>query len=259
MTSFAPRTPLPALRDLRPQTPALKERPAGLLRRYEVAWQPRADSFDITHHTAPATPVFEAAFSAFAHGALLQTPNGPVAIEDILPGDVVDTVEHGPLPVVWRGSMTLVPNSSADRPEQAQLTRFMADSLGMERPMRDVLAGPGARILHRPQTLRDQMEDSLMYSLARDFCDGQSVFQITPPSAVQVYHLCLPMHSSLRVNGLEMESYHPGTALRSSLTPQMLSLFLSLFPHIEHPGDFGALVHPRFTASRNDLDHETAA
>lgn len=259
MTSIPPSTPDLALHTLRPRLPALSERPAALMRRYEVAWQPRPNSFDITHHMAPANRVFESAFSAFAHGALLQTPTGPVAIEDILPGDMVDTVEHGPQPVVWRGSMMLVPNTDMETPEQSQLTRFMPDSLGMERPMRDVLAGPAGRILHRPQSLRDQMSDSLMYSLARDFCDGQSVFQITPPSAVQVYHLCLPMHSTLRVNGLEMESYHPGTALRSTLTPQMLSLFLSLFPHIEHPGDFGALVHPRFTPTKPDLDHITAA
>ena len=87
--------------------------------------------------------------------------------------------------------------------------------------------------------------------------DGATLIPVTPPSAVQLYHLALPVHSTLQVGGLEMESYHPGISLRSTLAQRQLALFLSLFPHIEQPGDFGPLTYARLTA--RDIDEAPAA
>lgn len=47
-----------------------------------------------TEQIGPATPVFEAAFSAFAHGTVIQTSQGQVAIEDIYPGMKVKTADR---------------------------------------------------------------------------------------------------------------------------------------------------------------------
>jgi hypothetical protein len=78
-------------------------------RKYEVAALMSDLSIETKQVVAPATSVFEDTASAFARGTIIPTVSGPVAVEDLIPGDFVET-EHGPEPVVWIGSTSYVPN-----------------------------------------------------------------------------------------------------------------------------------------------------
>ena len=40
---------------------------------------------------APATPGIEASCGAFAHGTLIHSAEGPVAVEDLVPGMLIET------------------------------------------------------------------------------------------------------------------------------------------------------------------------
>ena len=73
-------------------TPSIQD-PAALrtqhrpqLRRYEVNTLLPNGDVDQTRHIAPALPLFENAFCAFSRGSMIDTENGPVAIEDLWPG-----------------------------------------------------------------------------------------------------------------------------------------------------------------------------
>jgi len=66
-----------------------------LTRRYEVAGLTTNGLLTDFHGIAPATPVFEEAFSSFAHGTLISTQTGPVAVEDLTPGTMIRTAENG--------------------------------------------------------------------------------------------------------------------------------------------------------------------
>ena len=190
---------------------------------------------------APATPEFQCAFNALAHGSLIATTEGEVAIEDLRPGMTVLTVEQGPQPVLWIGSMTHRPD-----PKGAQiLTRVTSDRFGAGAPPIDLLAGPGARLLHRPSGLRHPADTRLVYTPLRDFIDGDSVIGIAPRMAVDTYHVALRRHATIRVGGLEMETFHPGMALLDHMGAVTRDLFIAMFPHIRKATDFGPLAHPR--------------
>lgn len=223
-------------------------------RRVEIAWQRRNGDIEMSTYAIPAEPVFEECFSAFAHGTPIQTPHGPTAIEDILPGDEVLTQEHGPLPVLWRGSLTChaMPQDRCRR-----LTRIMVDGFGVGRPVRDLLIGPAARIIHRPRNHPTGGPRSQVLVPVAALQDGATIIPVTPPSSVQLYHLALPVHATLSVGGLEMESYHPGISLRGTLGHRQLAQFLAIFPHVDQPGDFGPLTYARMT--ERDLDEAPAA
>ncbi len=251
MNNFVPPSRIPATplskRDL-PRPAASNDMPRRrlpLMRRYDVHFLNDNNQAETRQHTAPASRLFEKAFSAFARGTLIQTTNGPMAIEDIWPGDKIVTQEFGPLSALWIGSMSIIPDAPVDRPENAQMTRVMADTFGMGRPMSDLLVGPGARLLHRPTALRELPGGGLVYSPARDFADGDSVIQITPQRPVKVFHICLARHATIQAAGLDAESYHPGKDVAKTTGPNMLQLFLSLFPHVEQIEDFGPMAHPR--------------
>lgn len=222
------------------------------MRKYEVASLSADGSVRITEHIAPASPAFESAFSAFAHGTMIATPRGPRAIEDLVPGEPVCTSGGRPQQVRWVGRMTLVPSAPVERPEQLRLTRIMADAFGLGHPSPDLILGNGARLLRSPAALREYAMQTDVLTPARAFVDGTQVISVTPPTPVALYHLALPCHAVILAAGLEVESYHPGAALLRDMGHNTRTLFLSLFPHLRSEEAFGPLAYPR--ASRATLE-----
>lgn len=218
------------------------------LRRYDLLWRAPTGEICETPHTAPALPVFEAAFNAFARGALIPTVAGPVAIEDLLPGDEVVTLDNGVQRVDWIGSMTLDTRGTRSPEARAErLYRITADTFGLGRPAPDLVLGGGARYLLQAEALKSWLGTSRALAPITGMVDGVSVIEVTPISAVRSYHLALGRHSLIRVNGVDLESYHPGTSASGQLQGDLRARFMALFPHLDNLGDFGALAHPRLT------------
>jgi Hint domain len=225
---------------------ALRARSRPQLRRYEVSSLLPNGNIVETRHIAPALPLFEDAFCAFSRGSVISTENGPVAIEDLLPGDLVTTADGGgPEPVLWKGTTTLVPGRPGPQGRRLHLTRIMADSFGMQRPMSYVIAGPSARLLLTPDHLRAVSGGEKILTPVQEFVDGMNVIETAPPTAVQLFHICLPRHATICVGGLEFETYHPGETAVRNLSHAMRSVFLNLFAHIETLADFGPLAYAR--------------
>ena len=226
-------------------TPERRNRP--LLRTYEVVHLGENGNLESFSRLAPAHPAFEDAFAAFARGTLFETPRGPVAIEDLLPGDEIRTLESGFQPVVWRGATTLVAEAPGQSAPMGRLTRIAADGLGIARPMPDLVLDPTARIFDGGPAAQKLACNAGAFIPARDHIDGVSVIELTPISAVQVFHLGLPRQHRILAHGVELESQHPGSLHLLGLRGEMLRLYLSLFPHI---ADFSALSPLRYPRLR---------
>jgi len=184
----------------------------------------------------------DAAHAAFARGALVSTPRGPVAVEDLSPGDMITTVWCGAAPVLWIGSVTIRPDPSG---EGTPLTRVMADAFGLGRPMADLVAGPGARLLTRPRQLRARIGGGGVLSPVHAMADGVHAIRMLSRQPVTFYHLVLRRHAVIVVNGLETESFHPGAGFERGLDEGTLRQVMSAFPHLRAPGDFGPLAQMR--------------
>lgn len=224
---------------------ALRARNRPQLRRFDVSsLLPNGDIAE-ARHIAPALPLFEDAFCAFSRGSLVETDTGPIAIEDLLPGDRVITRDGTAHPVMWKGSTVVVPGRRDVKGRTHHLTRIMADSFGMQRPMSCIVAGPSARILRTPGHLRKFMGEQPTLTPVREFVDGMTVIETAPPTPVELFHICLPRHAVIRVGGLEFETYHPGVNAVRMISHAMRSLYLNLFPHIRELTDFGPQVLPR--------------
>ncbi len=227
----------------RPVHPAAPQ-PALPQRRYDALALLGDGSLAEISRRAPAHPIFESAFAALARGTLLATEEGPVAIEDMLPGMKVETRDEGFQTVEWVGTITLVPSQPAGQ-MPLRLFRVPVDSFGPSRPMPDLMLAPHARLLHRSPRLRNVVSDDAALTPVTAFEDGQTVIRVAPVSAVSVYHLAFREHHILRANGLEIESYHPGEDLFARLGGENLKLFQSFFPHLSSLADLGALRAPR--------------
>lgn len=211
-------------------------------RSFEVTSLRADDSLHISQHKVPALPLFDSAFAAFARGTLINTVNGPTAIEDLQPGDMVNTSSGEASKIMWIGSSTFVPSNTTRR---MPIIRIMADTFGEGRPASFLTVGPSARLLQTPDYLRGEANGTRMFTPARSFVDGVNVIEICPPTPVRMFHICLTRHAAINVGGLEMETFHPGSAATRSVSHSMRDLFLSLFSHVSHVSDFGPLAHPR--------------
>ena len=125
--------------------------------------------------------------------------------------------------------------------------RVMAEAFGPGRPAGDLMLGPAARLLQRSDRLRQKLglREALIPVQARS--DGHSVIALQPLAAQRTWHLMLPAHRLLRANGVEVESFHPGSPRPERLGWDLHAEFLALFPHLNSPGQFGALACPRLS------------
>ena len=241
----AATTTVPARSGRIAQTDRRPRRTLSQTRRIEAACLLPDGSVHETRYTVPDTPLFLDAAGAFARGTLIRTETGPVAVEDLIPGDRVLCAEGGAETLVWIGSTLLAPGAGA-------LSRVTADAFGLGRPSPDVLAGPAARLLHAQPGLAALMGSPRALSRVSEFVDGTGVIEITPPTPVRLYHVALARHAAIYAGGLEVESFHPGARAAEALGPNMQALFLSLFGHVEGFEDFGGLAYPRI--SRETLE-----
>ena len=216
---------------------ALPRRPA-LMRKFEIASLRPDLSINFSQHVAPAAPLFEECASAFARGTLIETVRGPVAVEDLIPGDYIQTA-LGPEPITWIGSTSYVPGRADDATSLTRLTRVTADAVGLGRPPMDLLLGPAARMMVHHAKLQTLLGQDAVLAPVAEYTDGDRFLDITPAGTVQLYHLMVRRHTTIQVGGIEIETFHPGNSASQQLGHKTRELFMSMFPNLETLGDFG--------------------
>ncbi|MEO0991637.1 MAG: Hint domain-containing protein [Pseudomonadota bacterium] len=231
------------------------QRQALPIRRYEIQWLTEAGDVMEATKVAPATPVYEESSAAFAHGSLIDTIEGPVSVEDLRPGMKIQTRDCGYVPLLWTGSITLVPQQHGSPVTDARLTRITEGSMGLGRPSQDLLLGPYARVLRRNPALLASLGTDTAFVPASTITDGTNVIEVTPFSPVRVFHLLVEGQQVLTANGVEVESYHPGRQDSFAAKAHLKQNLLSLFPQASSLADFGTMRVPRLTPDDySDLD-----
>lgn len=215
---------------------------APLTRTIEAASLLSDQSVSEASFTVPASSTFEACASAFARGTLISTVMGPIAVEDLIPGDLVET-HRGPQPVVWIGSTPYLPDFGGDSTSLTHLLRV--PGVGIDQG--DLLLGPAARLVIRKDRFSDLLNCDAVLAPATDYIDGDRVLRITPPGPVQLYHFALPRHGIIRANGHELESYHPGRISAAEIGTSVREMLQSMFSNLENLEAFGDLAFPRTT------------
>ncbi len=223
------------------------------MRKYEIMYLDHDGQLRETRRVARAHSVYEQAFCVLKQGALVHSEQGFVAVEDVVPGDKLRLGDGTVETVEWRGSIVIHPDDAITNGPQPNLTRITADAMGYNRPSPDLVLGYGARILHRAAGIHRVSGSDAAFIPASDFVDGNNVLSLCPASPVTVYQFGFAKQCSLEVNGVEVESLHPGTAFSLGLRGTALRAYLALFPHKRSFEDFGMLECPRLRLRDLDL------
>ncbi|MBT8156131.1 Hint domain-containing protein [Epibacterium ulvae] len=143
----------------------------------------------------------------FAAGTHIDTASGKRLVESLRPGDLIRTKDHGLQPLLWKGQSTI-----AGLGQSAPICVETAFSGGKE----DLYVSPQHRILLRnwaAEMLFDSTEVLVpAYALLEDLHVNQA-----PRAEVTFVHLLLHRHEVIFANGVEVESFFPGTQAISAL------------------------------------------
>ncbi|MEM9032855.1 MAG: Hint domain-containing protein, partial [Pseudomonadota bacterium] len=171
----------------------------------------------------------------FADGTMIDTPRGPYPIEQLAPGDLVLTLENGPVPIRWHGRRVVVGHGDAAP------IRFGPGTLGNARPL---LVSPQHRILvtdHRAQL--NFGEDEILVP-AKALIDGRGVFP-SPVERIAYHHILFDTHQIIWANGVPTESYHPGAYSLDGLGEEARDALFSVFPNLRSdPNGYGPSARP---------------
>jgi hypothetical protein len=136
----------------------------------------------------------------FVKGTLITTPNGPVAIEHLVPGDTV-LGSTGWREVKWLGYRQYGPASFLSKESQTRITpvRIKAHAFADNVPDRDLLTSPWHHLLVDGKLVR-----------AHDLINGITVVQESGISEVSYYHVELDQFDVIMAHGVYSESWADG-------------------------------------------------
>jgi hypothetical protein len=192
----------------------------------------------------PDTPEIASAVSCLARGALLRGSRGPVAIEDLMPGDRVATASGGTAEIRWIGARSYHPGE-----ERPKLWRVAARAFGGQGPDTDIVLGSDAQVLIDSPRCVPLVGKRQAFAPVAAFEDGVMVTAITPPGEVAVYGIACAAQEAVLVSGLPVETYHPARITARSLNRVVLSDMAKLFPHSAQSEGFGAPRIPYLSLS----------
>ncbi|GGC49494.1 Hint domain-containing protein [Chelatococcus reniformis] len=134
--------------------------------------------------------------ACFLAGTMVATPDGPVAIEKLKPGDLVSTSDGAVKPVRWLAVQTVSRRFRAD-PLKVVPIRVLAGALGGGLPARDLFVSPDHALL---------VDGCLVQAGA--LVNGTSITRyVQVPQTFLYYHVELDDHSLILVEGVPAETF----------------------------------------------------
>ena len=158
----------------------------------------------------------------FAAGTRIATIRGAVPVQDLQPGDLVQTMDSGLKPIQWIGGR------GVDGTGQFAPIRFRAGAIGNAS---DLLVSPQHRILVRKDAAKTGFGQSEILVAARHMVDGDQVI-CDPVAHVEYFHILFDQHEVVFSEGAATESFFPGAQVLerdAALRAELQALFPELF------------------------------
>lgn len=157
----------------------------------------------------------------FAAGTMIAVPGGARPVERLRPGDLVETLDHGPRPVRWVGRR-VVDGRGAYAP-----VRFDPGAIGNSRVLR---VSPQHRMLVAGWRVELHFAETEVLVPAKHLVNGDTI-RIEPCDAVEYVHLCFDRHEILRAEGALAESFLPGEQVLTQGGATLREI-LAIFPEL---------------------------
>lgn len=163
------------------------------------------------------------ALACFMRGTLIDVETGSIAIEELKPGMMVRTYDHGLQPLRWIGrSRVSVTQDTAP----IRIRKGTFDSLS------DLWVSPNHRMLITGQFAELLFGEDEVLAKAKDLINDKSIRRDDSFESVEYYHLLFDQHEILWSNGALSESYHPGPQSSAGFDRETQDELFKLFPDL---------------------------
>lgn len=190
--------------------------------------------------------------TCFASGTLIETPDGPKAIEMLEPGDMVTCSDGLNRAIQWKGKRDISQRELRLRPEFRPV-RISRNALGKGLPTRDLLVSPQHRIVISGWQAELVTGSSEVLVPAIKLVNGSTISRAEPQVDLTYHHIMFDTHQIVLSEGLPSESFYPGEIAVSALDADARHELLTLFPELEDgPEAWGDLRLPCATAAEAD-------
>ena len=160
----------------------------------------------------------------FTPGTLIETPNGPIPVEDLRAGDTVQTYDNGPQRLLWVGQKTVDALALARNPNQRPVL------------IRKGAFGATAKMLVSPQHAlmmnHEGQQVLIRAKLAADLFGGQVARIDKAAPSVTYIHLAFAKHQIVFANGTACESFYPGPRALGGLSTSSRRELLAHLPQL---------------------------
>lgn len=150
----------------------------------------------------------------YAPGTLVDTPDGPRAVETLEPGDLVLTRDHGPQVIRWTHSGEH-PLEEAD--VDAKPVQIKADALGHGLPSQDLIVSPQHRILVGGNGQLHQVFATEAFAPAKSLTGAPGIRHMKGKAKITWIHFACDRHEVVTANGCLSESLLLGPMVLNGL------------------------------------------
>ena len=184
----------------------------------------------------------------FLRGTMIETADGPVAVESLKVGDLIRTMDHGLQPLRWIGCARLDASALQRKPKLRPI-RVRAGALGQGMPESDLFLSPQHRVLVRSPIAQRMFGASELLVAAKQMTEMPGIEPAADLDEVTYLHLMFDQHEIVLSNGAETESLYPGPQALLSLGPVAEEIF-TLFPDLRDRSDAFPAARPFATGKR---------
>lgn len=171
----------------------------------------------------------------FARGTRILTEHGEVPVEAILPGDRVQTVDHGLQPVRWIGGSRLTAAELVAQP-QLRPIRIKAGALGPGLPANDLIVSPQHRILVRSRIAQRMFGTQEVLVAAKQLRQLDGIDVAADLSQIEYFHMLFDRHEVIYSEGAATEALFTGNEALLGMADSALEEILTIFPTLRKPG-----------------------
>jgi len=162
----------------------------------------------------------------YAPGTRIKTPSGWRAVEDLRPGDRVNTADNGPQTIRWVRSQTYPLDAVSS---DAKPVRIQAGALGRGCPAQDLVVSPQHRILVGGQGQLQSHFKAEVFVPAKSLTDFAGIRHLNGKASITWVHFACDQHEVVNANGCQSESLLLGAMVVQNLPAPERQNLLEMF------------------------------
>lgn len=169
----------------------------------------------------------------FASDTQIDTPNGARAVMTLRPGDLVNTLDHGAVPIRWIHQAGQ-PLETAQPDETPVL--IAAGALGANRPAHDLIVSPQHRVLLGGQGQGAALFETEIFAPAKALTARRGIRHMRGKKTITWVHFACAHHEIVLANGCWAESLLLGPMMVDMLSDDQRKTLTDIFGPAPHPG-----------------------